>query len=62
MLVYYKGAIFKTVITVKMEFISRSHILFKTFIFVLKNELHTSFQFCAGLQLMLQNKEKIQPT
>jgi len=53
MLVYYKGAIFRIIITVKMEFISRSQILFKTFIFVLKKELHTSFQFRKGLQLVL---------
>jgi len=53
MLVYYKGANFSTVITVKMECISKSQIVFKTFIFVLKKELHTSFQFHTGLHFML---------
>jgi len=36
MLIYYKGAIFSAVITVKMECITKSQIVIKTFIFVLK--------------------------
>ena len=52
-LVYYKGVIFRTAITVEIEFISKSQIVFETFIFVLKRELHTCLQFHTGLQLML---------
>ena len=48
MLAYYKGAIFRTVITVKMKLISKSQIAFKTFVFVLKKKLHKSFQFHTG--------------